>query len=210
MSCTDDTDHFEIGFAVSDPYLAYALPIHLEEGNRPYELHVPRPETIGTPAKAERQTITWTTLPETSQELMESLGYSDVGGVALALPMKTQRLDQLRKIFHDLHLNGVRDSIRQIVRNYQGEDTRRFNLQCYVQDRLTWEEAKEMAKNEPEIWEEVDFESKSEARSSLRNSAENRHRKTLVRPVIFFFGAILSFRCQKYLRFPNVFGTERY
>lgn len=160
MSCTDDTDHFEIGFAVSDPYLAYALPIHLEEGNRPYELHVPRPETIGTPAKAERQTITWTTLPETSQELMESLGYSDVGGVALALPMKTQRLDQLRKIFHDLHLNGVRDSIRQIVRNYQGEDTRRFNLQCYVQDRLTWEEAKEMAKNEPEIWEEVDFESK--------------------------------------------------
>jgi RNase H-fold protein (predicted Holliday junction resolvase) len=160
MSFTDDTDHFDIGFAVSDPYLAYAVPIYPEEGTRFFELHVSRPETIEKSAKGERQQITWTTLPETSQALMESIGYSDLGGVALALPMKTQKFDQCRNTFDGLHLNGVRDSMRQIVRNYQGKDIRQFNLQCYVQDRLTWEEAKEMAKNEPEIWEEVDFESK--------------------------------------------------
>ena len=154
---TDDTEHFDIGFAVSDPYLAYALPIEPEFVS--FELHVLRPSIDQKNQQHGSQKITWTNLPQTSEALMELIGYNDLGGVALALPMKTQKSDKSKQDFDGLHLYSVRDAIRMIVRNYQGDaDTRPFNLLCYVQDRLTMDEAKVMAQNEPEIWEEVEFE----------------------------------------------------
>lgn len=161
-SFTDDADHFDIGFAVSDPYLAYAIPIYPVQGRTAFELHVSRPKRDEiTEGIQQQQQITWTNLPETQDKLLTSLGYRDLGAVALALPMKTNEFDKFRQTFDGLHLNNVRDSMRRIVRNYQGdEETRPFNLLCYVEDRLTVEEAKERAKNEPEIWEEVQFESK--------------------------------------------------
>ena len=159
-SFTDDAHHFEIGFAVSDPYLAYAIPIYPVQGLTAFELHVSGPKRDEIPEGIQQQQqITWTNLPETQDKLLNSLGYRDLGAVALALPMKTNEFDKFNQTEH--YLNNVRDSMRQIVRNYQGdEETRPFNLLCYVEDRLTVEEAKERAKNEPEIWEEVQFESK--------------------------------------------------
>lgn len=153
---TGDTEYFDIGFAVSDPYLAYALPIEPELAS--FELHVLRQSLNEKQQQQESLKIMWTSLPQTSEALMESIGYNDLGGVVLALPMKTQVFDKCEHDSDDLHLNRACDAMQQVVRNYQGDTSiRPFNLLCYVQDRLTMDEAKVMAQNEPEIWEEVEF-----------------------------------------------------
>ncbi len=126
---TEHVGHYDIGFAISDPYLAFASPIDVK-----YELQLSKD-------------YVYSTLPPTPDALLEQIGYRDVDGVALALPMKQETVQALA--FDEDELKIARESMRRILGSY-GVD-----LTCYTKDRLTLDEAHGLANRDPVRWENV-------------------------------------------------------
>jgi hypothetical protein len=71
---TETDDHYEIGFAVSDPYLAHANPIDLP--TLKFELNVSRSQ-----GEESSQHLVWISLPQSAETLLEEIGYRDIGAV---------------------------------------------------------------------------------------------------------------------------------
>ncbi len=133
-SFTEHAGHYEIGFAVSDPYLAYARPIDTK-----YELLI-------------SEDYVWSTLPSTPNELIDEIGYRDVDGVALALPMKQETAGQI--VAFDDEFKIAREAIRRILGSYG------VSLTCFLANRLTLTEAKALAEKDPVIWKDAKLEEK--------------------------------------------------
>ena len=140
---TEHAGHYEIGFAVSDPYLACASPIDTK-----YELHVSKD-------------YVWSTLPPTPNDLIEEIGYRDVDGVALALPMKQEPSGQLVLAFDDDEIKVARESMRRILGSYG------VNLTCFLKNRLTLAEAKALAEKDPVTWEDANLEESKPSQASI-------------------------------------------
>jgi hypothetical protein len=153
---TKDADHYEIGFAVSDPYLARANPIDLFTPK--FELHLSK-----TQEKESSQHFVWSSLPQSAETLLEDIGYRDIGAVALALPMKTSTsiYHSIYGAFDDEQVFTARESMRRILQAYDEEGP--FAHACYIQERLTMQEAEEMAENEPAMWEDIELNDRSPA-----------------------------------------------
>lgn len=155
---TEHAGHYEIGFAVSDPYLAYSSPIDTK-----YELQVSKD-------------YVWSSLPPTPIDLIEEIGYRDVDGVALALPMKQETAGQL-VTFDDDEVKIARESMRRILGSYG------VNLTCFLDSHLTLTETQALAEKDPVIWEDANLEEKPSQASThamvALNAfllAHNRHR----------------------------------
>lgn len=171
---------WRIGMAVSDPYLAYATPIEIDDDDddgktseeQAHGLYVYK--GIGAVNKAAHPTY-WKGMAPTRQEFLQQVGYQDIGGIAFARPLRMRhtRTTQLDAEKFD----DARRSLQTIVGNFTNRidpslvegaleprdgdglhlKTRirpsEFNLQCFIDRGLTYEEALEMAECEPEMWE---------------------------------------------------------
>jgi RNase H-fold protein (predicted Holliday junction resolvase) len=154
---TETDHHYEIGFAVSDPYLAHANPIDLSTLDCKFELHVSRSRSQGESSKHSH--AVWSSLPPSAETLLEEIGYRDIGAVALAFPMKPTPSMSGYGGFGDEPLSTARDAMRRILSTYDKE--RQFELVCCIQERLTIQEAQEMAENEPAMWEDIELKDDS-------------------------------------------------
>lgn len=166
---------YRIGMAVSDPYLAYATPIEANYDNSgedaTHGLYVYK--GIGSVNKAAHPTY-WKGMAPTKEEFLNHIGYSDIGGVAFANPL---RMRQTRSTQLDEEkLEDARRSLQCVLNNFTdkvdpssekgydsaGASTTRvrpseFNLQCFIDGILTYDGALEMAELEPDMWEAVDL-----------------------------------------------------
>lgn len=167
-----DDDDYAVGFAVSDPYLAFASPV--EDVNVQAWLkdclEAPPPLSLSPRdpvRKAERSTLFHT-------RLLDRLGFRDVGAVAFALPLQRDDNDNNNDTAEDRRLSYLRGCLREVC----SEETETFNvitstmindeflqreikphypfaLQCEIDQRLTVREARTLSDEEPEMWEEV-------------------------------------------------------
>lgn len=168
---------WRIGMAVSDPYLAYATPIEIDDDGKTSEeqahgLYVYK--GIGAVNKAAHPTY-WKGMAPTRQEFLQQIGYQDIGGIAFARPLRmrhtrttqldAEKFDDARRSLQTIvgnFTNRIDPSLVEGALEPRGGDglhlqTRvrpsEFNLQCFIDRGLTYEEALEMAECEPEMWE---------------------------------------------------------
>ena len=168
---------WRIGMAVSDPYLAYATPVEIDDGGKTSEeqahgLYVYK--GIGAVNKAAHPTY-WKGMAPTRQEFLQQVGYQDIGGIAFARPLRmrhtrttqldAEKFDDARRSLQTIvgnFTNRIDPSLVEGALEPRGGDglhlqTRvrpsEFNLQCFIDRGLTYEEALEMAECEPEMWE---------------------------------------------------------
>lgn len=167
---------YRVGMAVSDPYLAYATPIEVDYDNAKEQasngLYVYK--GIGSVNKAAHPTY-WKGMAPTKEEFLKQIGYSDIGGVAFARPLRmrqtrTTQLDEEK-------IEDARRSLQCVLNNFtdkgdpsseEGCDSdsaptprarpSEFNLQCFIDGSLTYDEALELAELEPDMWETVHLE----------------------------------------------------
>lgn len=148
-------DQFEMGLAISDPYLSFASPIGPLDEQRDvlhsFEIHVQKTRDSNHPCI----NVLWSDLPCKAEDFMDQVGFHDIGAVALALPMKSNG-SRTSLYLEDERINAVRRFIRKIFKNY--ESSPQFKLSCLIEDRFTIDEARVMAIEEPQMWEDVELE----------------------------------------------------
>lgn len=175
-------ERYSIGMAVSDPYLAYALPIDLkrskQQGNDESTDGLYVYKGIGASNKSSHP-IFWKGMAPTKEEFLKQIGYRDIAGLALALPMRMG--ETKRTELTDMKLDEARRSLRCVLNNFAANMGRpppqplslctsditkedeevlavlrssEFDLQCDINESLTLGDAIAMARDEPEIWEE--------------------------------------------------------
>ena len=180
----DGYQFYRIGMAVSDPYLAYATPIEVSYDHSKEQasngLYVYK--GIGSVNKAAHPTY-WKGMAPTKKEFLKQIGYSDIGGVAFAKPLRmrktrTTQLDEEK-------IEDARRSLQCVLNNFtdkvdplseEGYDSdsasttrarpSEFNLQCFIDRMLTYDEALELAELEPDMWETLDLEALDHGSSS--------------------------------------------
>ena len=172
---------WRIGMAVSDPYLAYATPIEIDDGGKTSEeqahgLYVYK--GIGAVNKAAHPTY-WKGMAPTKQDFLQQIGYQDIGGIAFARPLRMRRtrttqldaekFDDARRSLSSVlgtFTNRIDPSLVEGALGPRGGDglhlktkvrPSEFNLLCFIDRGLTYEEALEMAECEPEMWEAINL-----------------------------------------------------
>ena len=181
----DGYQFYRIGMAVSDPYLAYATPIEVDYDTSNSEKQVSNGlyvyKGIGSVNKAAHPTY-WKGMAPTKEEFLKQIGYSDIGGVAFAKPLhmrQTRRTQLDEEKIEDARrslqcvLNNFTDKVDPSSEEGYGSDSAstarvrpsEFNLQCFIDGSLTYEEALELAELEPDMWETVDLEALDEGSS---------------------------------------------
>eukprot|EP00557_Chaetoceros_sp_GSL56_P005007 CAMPEP_0176496236 /NCGR_PEP_ID=MMETSP0200_2-20121128/11088_1 /TAXON_ID=947934 /ORGANISM="Chaetoceros sp., Strain GSL56" /LENGTH=263 /DNA_ID=CAMNT_0017894179 /DNA_START=466 /DNA_END=1257 /DNA_ORIENTATION=- len=183
-------EKYSIGMAISDPYLAYAIPIQPQTmTTSSYEVILQQRKTNyhdyneSWPIPSYKQQG----FPNTLQELMYQCGYMDIGAIILGRPLLTlddcttnnhdpqpqqqqqqqqqQQVDENVKIVHDImysHFNNLLVS-SQKDNKYSGTIPKMAALQgCFKleeddeqHDLVTLQDARNMAMEEPEMWEEI-------------------------------------------------------
>jgi hypothetical protein len=141
-----DPVEFKVGMAISDPYLSFASPVQMEM--EPLYHHLRDDKKLVT-------SLMRNNLPTSGEEFLRQLGFRDVGGVAIAFPMKQ---DLAASMVHDAQLQYAREALAEIIGKYDTDVNNSlgpFKLQCFIDDRLTITEVKTMANEEPEMWEEI-------------------------------------------------------
>lgn len=108
---------YGIGMAVSDPYLAYAIPIEpkkckLQDASID-GLYVYK--GIGVSNKSSHP-VYWRGMAPTKEDFLEQIGHRDIGGLALALPM---RLGETKRTeLADMKLDEARGNLRCVLNNF--------------------------------------------------------------------------------------------
>lgn len=183
----DGYQFYRIGMAVSDPYLAYATPIELDYDTSNSEKQTSNGlyvyKGIGSVNKAAHPTY-WKGMAPTKEEFLKQIGYSDIGGVAFAKPLRMrqtrstqldeEKIEDARRSLQCV-LNNFTDKVdlsseEEYASNTISASTARirpseFNRQCFIDGGLTYEEALELAELEPDMWETVDLEALDESSS---------------------------------------------
>ena len=190
-----------ISIAVSDPYLAYAIPIPTKSDNYlTYKsLNVPKQNwqnrlttgnNIINEGRENDGKIFWSSsstspsnIPQTQSDLLSQIirgqedeeCYTDIGAILVfGLPIQCERNKLSPNKNHKIRY--IRDSLSTMIGNIQTDDElmtktstveiplttsslKAFDLQCYVDDQPNLDEAITMSNEEPEMWEEIDFDS---------------------------------------------------
>mmetsp|Transcript_28862 Transcript_28862/g.83736 ORF Transcript_28862/g.83736 Transcript_28862/m.83736 type:complete len:291 (+) Transcript_28862:103-975(+) len=186
---------WRVGMAVSDPYLACATPIEVGDDGmttsaseeQTHGLYVYK--GIGAVNKAAHPTY-WKGMAPTKQDFLKQIGYQDIGGIAFARPLRMrqtrttqldeEKLDDARRslqcVLWNNFTNRIDPSVTGAAAGPLGSDeastrvvrSSEFNLQCFIDRSLTYEEALEMAECEPEMWEAVDLEEIDEGGDNIQ------------------------------------------
>lgn len=154
----------DVGMAVSDPYLAHAIPVRVSSKKslgkimriEPFTTSVCSFQSLGNiageewPGNAKLRSVQyWDRL----------CGYSDIGAVAFALPMMSSRFSDdtvLRKIREELKV-VIKDSYNSRVVGSSPDSSTKSFLQCDIDDRLTEKDATKKSEEEPSMWEEIEY-----------------------------------------------------
>lgn len=176
---SNEYERLSIGMAISDPYLSYAIPIEpsttdaFSKDRISYHSPLSIPKESGTTStlgKKRARPIIWEGLPKTSEEFLDQVGYRDVGALVFSLPLKRRSMVlSTGSDCEDTKMKAIRKSINCMVQNLRNgiedvechrqnqRECRSFlDLQCFVEDQLTaLNEARAMAAEEPEMWEEI-------------------------------------------------------
>ena len=172
--CYDE--RYSIGMAMSDPYLAYAIPIQQQTTTTTYEVIVRRRnnhrnETLSLSSYQQQG------FPSTLQELIDQCGYTDIGAIVLSRPLldctttESYNQQQQQQQQMDENVKNVQDTVyshwNNLILSSQKDDKgtiRKIGLQgCFKleeedeQQLLTLQDARKMAMEEPEMWEEIPF-----------------------------------------------------
>jgi len=158
---------FQVGMAISDPYLSRAERVH-DHPPMMVELKQEQKDGIAIP--------TGETFPDSAAAFLDQIGHSDVGGILLALPMKfsttatafypqgseTDNHDPHGKEEHGEFVMSTTacDYLQSsILSNYLQDDAKfaGSGLISKMEDRLFVEDALQMAREDPEMFEEVDL-----------------------------------------------------
>lgn len=144
---------------------------------------------VGVTNKVDRPAF-WRGMAPTKEEFLDMLPYTDIGAVALALPMMVGGKYR-RTGLAEMKLEAARSSLRCVLNNFvltldgEGKDSfagrdgsdagtnadqddagasfasantptkNEFELQCDINDSLSLDEALQMAREKPDMWEEV-------------------------------------------------------
>lgn len=193
--------HYEkywLGMAVSDPYLAYAIPIRQRQHQTMYDQEVGEDHDVdissfyvGTTSdnlllgsmnnlNNRNETLPLASckgFPKTMQELMDRSGYMDIGAIVLGLPMVdtgllvdnasiSQRNEKMElvqsavfSLLNNLLAESRQDDKSTTIRNSSPKKERSV-LQCFQleEERMTLQDARKMAREEPEMWEEIQLD----------------------------------------------------
>jgi hypothetical protein len=185
--------------AVSDPYLAYAIPIRrqqhqtmYDEGGGDHDVDTISSFYVGTTSdnlllgsmnnlNNQNETLPLASckgFPKTMQELMDRSGYMDIGVIVLGLPMVDTAVlvDQASTSQRDEKMKMVQSTVFSLLNNLlltsQRQDDKstkignsslrkdRSVLQCFKleEERMTLQDARKMAREEPEMWEEIQLD----------------------------------------------------
>jgi hypothetical protein len=163
---------YHIGMAVSDPYLSCASTIMAPVS--PWEVlwYTTRSASGAMLGLSKDQLFRQVknTFPVTAASLMDEIGYTDVGAVALGLPIFTlvnssspdSTLESKQKDDDESVAIEVREYLLSFVLERYWEQNNTFagssGLACYVNERLSLEQATHMAREEPEMWEDVEID----------------------------------------------------
>lgn len=134
-----------IGTAVSDPYLARASPLLPSSNPLAEDLEVYWHSCSPSPLHH--------TIPEGFAEFKDWLDYSDIGAIAIALPMKNGQ----SAAYHEYLVQATKTFLlRNILLRDSFWGNQKKNALVYsIDDRVSWNEAQEMAQQDPDMWEEI-------------------------------------------------------
>ncbi|GFH59915.1 hypothetical protein CTEN210_16391 [Chaetoceros tenuissimus] len=141
-----DKFHMNIGFAVSDPYLGYAIPVQTDKFT----------PLISIDANGK---VSFQSFPESIEHLSECIDYHDIGSVIIGLPLYNGQDDmnkdiaKMQKVQHVLH-----QELETIISKQESRTElthSRINDVLSIHDRSSYTKVLEMAIEEPEMWEEI-------------------------------------------------------
>jgi hypothetical protein len=185
-------EKYSIGMAVSDPYLAYAIPIIKQQTMKGYEQEeqggekdisfcIKRNSLVGK-HKNHHLDEALEEFPVTLGELIHQSGYMDIGAIVLGRPLlldhevsvvvekisrrDNNRVDPLLHLAHehdrnnnqmDENINMVQSAFFSLLKNLIITSQKYKNMPCFKleEERMTLQDSKTMAMEEPEMWEEI-------------------------------------------------------
>jgi hypothetical protein len=158
--------------AVSDPYLARASPLIIENTDiNPLEVYWH--SCTSSP---------YHSFPETSKEFMNRIEYSDIGAIALALPMlvdpqkKNGKLNTAQQSYQEQLVKATRKYLLQsILKDYWGVKFGGNGLVCDIGERLSLDEARSRARENPDMWEEMEDELFLEKHTGTSHGKDNNN-----------------------------------
>lgn len=138
-----DKFHMNIGFAVSDPYLGYAIPVQTE---------IPPAASISIDTNDK---VSFQSFPKSTEHLSECIDYHDIGSVVIGLPLYNEQDDmnkdmaKMQKVQHVLH-----QKIETLISKQESEielTHSRIKDVLSIHDRTSYTKVLEMAMEEPEM-----------------------------------------------------------
>ena len=148
-NCNEDTIqkrgaskiHMNIGVAVSDPYLGYAIPVQTHS-------------FIASISFGANDKVSFQSFPESIEHLSECIDYHDIGSVVIGLPLYNGQDDMNKDM---VEMQNVQQTLHQkFEQNSQFTLTHsRIKDVLSIHDRTSYTKVLEMAMEEPEMWEEI-------------------------------------------------------
>ena len=141
-----DKFHMNIGFAVSDPYLGYSIPVQTEKFTPSISIDI-------------NDKVSFQSFPKSIKRLSECIDYHDIGSVVIGLPLYNEQDDmnkdmaELQKVQHVLH-----QKLETLISKQESEielTRTRIKDVLSIHDRSSYSKVLEMAMEEPELWEEI-------------------------------------------------------
>lgn len=140
-----DKFHTNIGFAVSDPYLGYAIPVQTDKFTPSISMDA-------------NEKVSFQSFPKSIDHLSEGIDYHDIGSVVIGLPLYNEQDDmnkdmaKMQEVQHVLHRK-----LETLISKQESEielTHSRIKDVLSIHDRSSYTIVLEMAMDEPEMWEE--------------------------------------------------------
>lgn len=157
-------ENFHVGLAVSDPYLAYASTISMEDNSQPQFYFTLFSENDEKPPHS---LTSYPTNLSPTKTFLEKIGYSDIGGILFSPPLLHNPQQKINTIAIDALMKIMTN--KSISMNIETDP---FYLQCQTQHYLTLSEARQMSLEEPEMWEEIPFFDNTLSINDAKNDIE--------------------------------------
>ena len=156
-------DKFSIGMAVSDPYLAYGIP--LESANK-YALTIS--DVFGNAMDdlhGQHIHTAWDGLPKSTEEFANQVGYNDIGASIVTFPLNRDFSKSALCDIDDIKMDQIHNAIKCKLGNLMKKKNNLKRIPAHtdhecvlVQHRLDIDKARDMAIEEPEMWDEISLD----------------------------------------------------